>query len=212
MIKRTLLLAAALLLVAGGAFAYIPIFPVSDVTVRSGEEIIVPVAAGWSGLDPTWTQYHFEFFSGDESVALVEGVLQSPDTHGTISITGVGPGDTSVRLGPNSIWPWLRIHVVCGPEPAVIAVNPAITAREGQAVSIQAITPVASRAVFLWYSGRIGDFSHPITDGGAGPQLRLKTETAGTSYVWVLARTPCSESMAEFRIDVVPLRRRSVGG
>lgn len=105
----------------------------------------------------------------------------------------------------------MRIHVVCAAEPSVIAAKPVIAALQGQAVFVQAITPVANRAVFLWYSGRIGDNSHPITDGGAGPELRLMASTAGTSYVWVVARTPCSESMAEFRIDVAPLRRRSVG-
>lgn len=211
MVKRTLLLAAASLLIAGGALAWIPLFPVSQVTLRIGEQVQVPVTAAWSGLDPTWTQYHWEFVSADESVAFVEGVLENPHPSGTISITGIAPGDTSVRIGRNGNWPWLRIHIVCGAEPSVIAAKPVIAALQGQAVSVQAITPVAARAVFLWYSGRIGDNSHPITDGGAGPELRLMTSTAGTSYVWVVARTSCSESMAEFRIDVAPLRRRSAG-
>jgi hypothetical protein len=209
MVKRTLFLTAASLLVASGALAWVPVFPVSQVTIRSREQITVPVTAAWSGLDPTWTQYHWEFFSADESVAFVEGVLENPHPSGIIRITGIGPGDTSVWIGRNGNWPWLRIHVVCGPEPSVIAAKPVITVLQGQAVSIQAITPLAPTAVFLWYSGRIGDNSHPITDGGAGPELRLMTSTAGTSYVWVVARTPCSESMAEFRIDVAPLRRRS---
>jgi len=202
---------AASLLVASGALAWVPLFPVDQVTVRSGEQTKVQVRAAWSGLDVTFTQYHWVFFSADENVAIVEGTLQNPDPEGTISITGIGPGDTSVRIGRNGTWPWLSIHVVCGSEASVIAAKPVITATQGQTVSIQAITPMASRAVFLWYSGRIGDDSHPITDGGAGPELRLMAETAGTRYVWVVARTPCSDSMAEFRIDVAPLRRRSAG-
>src|SRR5258706_14140817 len=126
-------------------------------------------------------------------------MLQNPDTDGTVSIPGIGVGDSSVRVGRNATWPWLSIHVVSGTEPLVIAARPVITAFQGQTVSIQAITPMAARAAFLWYSGRIGDHSHPITDAGTRPELRLKAETAGTSYVWVVVRTSCSASVAEFR-------------
>jgi len=209
--KRTFLLAVASLLLAGRALAFIPVFPLREVTVRIGERFDVPVHAGWSGLLVSWNYYHWEFISADERIARVGGVLQSPATDGTISITGVEPGDTSVRFAPHGDWPWLTIHVICGIEPPVIAAKPVITSLQGQTVSIQAITPVASRATFQWYAGRIGDDSHPITDGGAGPELRLLTETAGTTYVWVVVRTSCSASMAEFRIDVAPLRRRSAG-
>jgi hypothetical protein len=210
MVKRTLLLAAALLLIAGSALAWIPLFPVDQVTVRTGEQIKVPVHAAWSGLDTTFTQYHFEFISADESVAFVEGVLQNPNPDGFVTITGIRPGDTSVRVRKNSDWPWLTIHVECGIEPAVVAAKPVIAATQGQTVSLQAITP-SSHTVFLWYSGRLGDDSHPITNGGSGPELHLTTETPGTSYVWVMARTPCSVNTAEFRLDVAALRRRSAG-
>jgi hypothetical protein len=209
MVKRTLLLVAASLLAAGSAFAWIPLFPVKEVTVRTGEQIKVPVHAAWSGLDTTFTQYHFEFISADESVAFVEGVLQNPNPGGFVTITGIGPGNTSVRVRQNSDWSWLTIHVECGTEPPVVAARPVTTATQGQTVSIQAITPLATHAVFLWYSGRIGDDFHPITNIGAGPELRLLTDTPGMTYVWVMARTLCSESTAEFRIDVAPLRRRS---
>jgi hypothetical protein len=210
-VKRTLLLAIASLLVAGRAFAYIPLFPLREVTVPIGERVDVPVHAAWSGLLVSFNYYHWEFISADERIARVAGILQSPATDGTVSITGVERGDTSVRLAPHDDWPFLTIHVVCGIEPAVIPAKPVITSLQGQVASIQAITPAASRAVFQWYAGRLGDDSHPITDSGAGPELRLLTETAGTSYVWVVVRTSCSTSMAEFRIDVAPLRRRSAG-
>jgi hypothetical protein len=210
MVNRTLLLVAASFLAASSAFAWIPLFPVKEVTVRTGEQIKVPVHAAWSGLDTTFTQYHFEFFSTDESVAFVEGVLQNPNPDGFVTITGSGPGDTSVRVHQNPDWSWLTIHVECGTEPAVVTSRPVITAIQGQTVSLQAISP-SSRAVFLWYSGRIGDDSHPITNDGAGPELRLLTNMPGTSYVWVIARSPCSESTAEFRLEVAALRRRSAG-
>jgi len=209
MLKRTLLLAVVSLLVAGSALAYVPLFPVSEVTVRTGDQIRVSVYAAWSGLDTSFNYYHWEFVSADERVALVEGTMQSPASSGVITITGIAPGETSAQISRNGNWSWLRIHVVCGFEPPVIAAKPVITALLDQQVSIQAITP--TQAVFLWYSGRIGDTSHPITDGGAGPELRLIPETFGTRYVWVLARTQCSESTAEFRIDVTPPRRRSAG-
>jgi len=208
--KRPLLLVGALLLVASSALAWIPLFPVKEVTVRTGDQIKVPVHAAWSGLDTSFTQYHFEFFSADESVAVVEGVLQNPNPDGFITITGIAPGDTSVRVRQNAGWSWLTIHVECGIEPAVVAAKRVIAAAQGQTVSLQAITSPSTSAVFLWYFGRIGDDSHRITDG-AGPELRLMAETAGTRYVWVMARTPCSASAAEFRLDVAPLRRRSAG-
>src|SRR4051812_36638622 len=181
MVNRTLLLVIASCLAASSAFAWIPLFPVKEVTVRTGEQLKVPVHAAWSGLDTTFTQYHFEFFSPDESVAVVEGVLQNPNPDGFITITGIEPGDTSVRLRQNSDWSWLTIHVECGIEPPVIAAKPVITAILGQTVSLQAITSSATHAVFLWYSGRIGDESHPIANSGAGPELRLTTDTPGTS-------------------------------
>jgi hypothetical protein len=210
-VKRTLLLAVASLLVAGRALAYIPLFPLREVTVPIGERFDVSVHAAWSGLLVSWNSYHWEFISADERIAKVAGVLQSPATDGTISITGVERGDTSVRMAPHGDWPWLTIHVVCGFESPVIPAKPVITSLQGQVVSIQAITSVASRATFQWYAGRIGDDSHPITVEGAGPELRLLTETAGTTYVWVVVRTSCSTSMTEFRIDVAPIRRRSAG-
>lgn len=177
-------------------------------TVPVGERVDVPVHAAWSGLDTSFNFYHWEFISADERIARVEGVLQSPASDGTISITGVEPGDTSVLLAQRGDWSWLTIHVVCGVEPPVIPAKPVIASIQGQLVSIQAITPAASRATFQWYAGRIGDDSHPIA---GGPELRLLTETAGTTYVWVMARTSCSTSMAEVRVDVAPIRRRSAG-
>ncbi len=209
--KRTLLLAAASLLLASGALAWVPVFPVNQVVVRSGEQSRVPVKAAWSGLDPTWTEYHWEFFSADESIAIVEGLLQSPAPDGIITVSGVEPGDTTMRLGRNGDRPWLSIHVICGSEPSVIAAKPVVVALQGQAVSLQAITPLASRTVFQWYFGRMGDTSHPIIDEGAGPELRWIAEAAGTSYVWVEASTVCSGSRTEFRIDAASPRRRSAG-
>jgi hypothetical protein len=211
MVKRTLLLVAVSLLAASSALAWIPLFTFKEVTVRTGEQTQVPVTPAWSGLDTSFTQYHFEFVSADESVALVSGVLQNPDIHGFITITGIGPGDTSVRVRQSADWSWLTIHVECGIEQPLIATKPVITATQGQTVTLQAITPVATHAVFLWYSGKNGDDSHPITNVGAGPELRLLIDTPGTSYVWVMARTLCSVSTAEFRIDVAATRRRSAG-
>lgn len=211
MLKRIVPLAATSLLIARGALAWVPVFPVNQVVVRSGEQSRVPVKAAWSGLDPTWTEYHWEFFSADQNIAIVEGLLQSPASDGIITVTGVEPGDTTMRVGRNGDWPWLKIHVECGAEPSVTAVKPVVAVLPGQAVSLQAITPLASRTVFQWYAGRIGDTSRPIMDSGAGPELRWIAEAAGTSYVWVEARTVCSGSRAEFRIDAASPRRRSTG-
>jgi len=192
--------AAASLLVAGSALAWIPGFNVKEVTVRTGEQTRISVTAHWSGLDPLWTDYHFEFFSADESVAFVEGLVENPNPHGFLSITGIGPGDTFVRIGRNGDWPWLRIHVVCGMEPSVIAAKPVISAVQGQMVSIQAITAQPSHAVFLWYSGRTGDHSHPITEGGLGPDPVSRRALLAHIATYTLAFLPAPEPLAALRV------------
>jgi len=210
MVRRTLLLAAAVLSFAASAVAWVPLFPVREVNIRTGEQIFVAVHAAWSGLDVTFTAYNWDFFSNDEEVALVQGHLQNPNPDGTISITGTGPGDTYVKIGRDGTYPWLRIHVDCMSEPGVIVARPVITAVQGQAVALQAIFPAPTVASFQWFSGRLGDSSHPITDA-AGSELSLIAQTAGPNYVWVSVSSRCSTSIAEFRIDVAPLRRRSSG-
>jgi hypothetical protein len=210
-VKLTLLLVAAALSVAASAVAYVPLFPVSSVTIRTGEQISVPVHAAWSGLDTSFKTYHWEFYSNDEDVAIVKGQLQDPNPDGVISIIGVGPGDTYVKVGRDGDWPWVRIHVDCAPEPGVIAASPVVVALQGQAVTLQAISAIPANTVFQWFAGRLADFSHPITDADAGPELSLIAQTPGPNYIWVVARTPCLSSIAEFRIDVAPIRRRSAG-
>lgn len=209
MVKRTLFFAAVVLLVAGSALAYVPRFPVNQVSVKTGETISVPVQAVFSGLDVTFNTWNWVFYSADENVAIVEGSLQNPVSQGFVSITGVGPGDTYVQIGRNGNWPWLRIHVDCSREPGVLAARPVIAATQGQTVALQAISQAPTRTVFQWYAGRVADVSHPMTDGGAGSELSFAVQSPGTSYVWVVARTLCTESIAEFRLDVTPVRRRS---
>lgn len=209
-VKRTVLLAAVSLLLAGAAFAnHIPIFSTNHVALRTGETVSVSFYAAFSGLDPTDYPVHWEFSSADENVAIVTGGLQSPAYQGFVTITGVGPGVTYVQLGTNP-WQWVHIEVTCGREVPVTAAIPVITSLQGQPVSLQAIA-YSPLTVFLWYSGRIGDLSHPIINGGAGPELRWTSATVGTTYVWVDARVPCSDSYAEFRIDIAPIRRRGAG-
>lgn len=172
--------------------------------------MFVPVQAFFSGLDVTFVEYHWDFYSNDEGVALVEGHLENPNRQGTISIVGTGPGDTYVQIGRGGNFSWLRIHVDCMREPGVIAARPVIAALQGQAVDLQAIFVSPTVTTFQWFAGRLGDSSHPITEG-AGPELSLIAQTPGTNYVWVAAQSRCSASIAEFRVDVAPLRRRSSG-
>jgi hypothetical protein len=116
-----------------------------------------------------------------------------------------------VKVARDGDWPYVRIHVDCAPEAWVIAVRPFIVATQGQEVTLQAISATPANTVFQWFAGRLGDVSHPITEDGAGPELSLITRTPGTNYMWVVAHTPCTDSTAEFRIDVAPIRRRSSG-
>ncbi|MGH7485138.1 MAG: hypothetical protein ACREMY_05955, partial [bacterium] len=101
MIKRPLFLAAVTLFATANAFAYIPRFQVSDVYISPDQRVEVPVQAVFSGLDPTFNSWHWDFYSADENVALVDGSLYSPDRQGTVSIIGKESGDTYVKLGRN---------------------------------------------------------------------------------------------------------------
>ncbi|MGH9420562.1 MAG: hypothetical protein ACRD3J_11345, partial [Thermoanaerobaculia bacterium] len=99
----------------------------------------------------------------------------------------------------------------CVTELGVVAAKPVSTAIQGQTIVLQAISVVPTQTVFQWYSGRIPDVSHPIANAGAGSELDFIAQTPGANYVWVMATTPCRESVAQFRIDVAQLRRRSSG-
>lgn len=205
--KRTGLLTAFSFLVAASLLAgHIPYFATNRVVLGTGESVNVPFYAAFSGLDPTEFPFHWEFSSADEDVAVVKGGLESPAKQGFVTITGEGPGVTYVQLGTDP-WQWVHIEVICGKDVPVIAATPVL---QGQTVSLRAIATELN-TTFIWYSGRVGDNFRPLIDGGSGPELRWTPATVGTSYVWVVARTPCSDSMTEFRIDVAPLRRRSAG-
>lgn len=121
-------------------------------------------------------------------------------------ITGISPGDTGVPKPSGGYY--LTIHVVCGNELPVLAEQPVIAARAGEAVQLRVVSEIAQRTTFQWYAGRIGDTSKLLAIGGT--ELGFTASTLPKQYVWVLASTPCTSSMAEFEINVPPARGRAV--
>jgi hypothetical protein len=142
------------------------------------------------------------------------GMLRSADNHianayrsdNSMVITGISPGDTFIPKETSGYY--LKIHVVCGSELPVLAEQPVIAARAGELVQLRAVSEIAQRTTFLWYAGRAGDTSQLLAIGGT--ELTLRASTAAKQYVWVLATTTCTSSMAEFEIDVPPARNRAV--
>jgi hypothetical protein len=142
------------------------------------------------------------------------GMLRSADNHianayrsdNFMVITGISPGDTFIPKETGGYY--LKIHVVCGSELPVLAEQPVIAARAGELVQLRAVSEIAPRTTFLWYAGRVGDTSQLLAIGGT--ELTLRASTAAKQYVWVLATTTCTSSMAEFEIDVPPARGRAV--
>jgi hypothetical protein len=132
-------------------------------------------------------------------------VLTNPNRR-FIPVTGVAPG-TAILTIRNEEYMSTTIDIFCGHEDPIHAAEPRVVGNIGRPVTLEAVTPIAHRTTFAWYRGRQGDPSSPIS--ASGPELSY-TPSAGTQYVWVLATTPCSSSMAEFRVDGHPARRRTV--
>jgi hypothetical protein len=76
--------------------------------------------------------------------------------------------------------------------------------------TLVAISEIASRSVFHWYSGHTGDTSQPLES--YGPQAVYVPSVYRVQYAWVEVVTPCSTSTAEFTINVPLPKSRAVRG
>ena len=195
----TLLLAIALPAFAG----WWPVFSNTAVNVPVGETETVWVTVHISGFSVP--EVRWDYSSSDPAVATAEVFEQTYPRR--IDITGVAPGEASLRLGDGT-WQFVGITVTCASEPAVQAGTPVAHVHIGDAVDLVAVSPIAHRSVFTWYEGRTGDDTHPLS--ATGSVWTFAPTQRGTQYVWVRATTPCSMSSAEFRIDADIPKRRAV--
>lgn len=207
--RRALLVAvSALFLTSFPAFAYeeARLSP-SRFTLNVGETGDVQVSVHHlSGLN--YTMWRFRFGLDSDGVVALDGTLdyQHPVWGGTIHVTALAPGIALIVSGGKV---YATVEVVCGSIEPLQAIAPRITAKRGEPVKLSVTTTTEAFRVLQWYSGRIGDTSHPLA--ASGVDLELTPADAGTHYAWVSAKSPCSSSAAEFRIDVLPSRRRAVG-
>jgi hypothetical protein len=205
---RPLLLVLALVLVSSSAFAYeeARLSPTSLV-LRVGEATDVEVGVHHlSGLN--YTMWRFIFSTDREDIVTLDGTLdyQHPVWSGAIHVMALAPGTAQIASGGKV---YATVDVVCGPAEPARAIAPVITAKRGEPVKLAVTTTTEAFRVIQWYDGRIGDTSHPLA--ASGVDLELTPAESGTRYVWASAKSPCSSSAAEFRIDVLSPRRRAVG-
>ena len=185
-------------------FVYVPAFEFNWMRVEVGETRPVRVTARGASIAvfTPWT-----FTSTRPGVAAVVGKMDTP-APSSVAVTGILPGTAGILVRPYSELEQVAIVVECGREDPIQAETPERTVDRGHAVTLRVLTPIAHRMAFAWYRGRAGDTSQPLS--ASGPQVELVPDTSGAHYAWVLGTTPCSSSMAEFRIDVRAPKQRVV--
>ena len=207
--RRAMLTAVlAFFLTSFSAFAYeeAHLSPASLV-LRVGEAADVRVNVQHvSGLNNT--MWRFVFSSDRRDIVTLDGRLdyEHPVWSGKIHVMALAPGTAQI-VSRGKVY--ATVEVVCGSIEPVQAIAPVITAKRGETVKLAVTTTSELVRVLQWYAGRIGDTSHPLA--ASGVDLELTPAEAGTHYVWASSKSPCSSSAAEFRIDVLPSRRRAVG-
>jgi hypothetical protein len=184
---------------------FVPDFEFHWMRVEVGETRTVKVTARSSGPNATFNPW--TFISSTPDVALVEGKMDVPQVT-RVAVTGLRPGRAGIFVRPFSDFEQVKIEVECGREDPIHADTPERAAVRGDTIRLRVLSPIAHRTTFAWYHGRTGDTSKPLNASGA--EVDLVPATAGTHYAWVLATTPCSSSMAEFRIEVRMPKQRVV--
>ena len=210
--RRALFIAGlALFLAPFRAFAYeeARLNPTSLV-LQVGESSDISVSVHHvSGLN--YTMWHFLFSPDREDVVALDGILdyQHPVWSGMIHVMALAPGTAQIMSGKTV---YATVEVVCGFAEPLQAVTPVITAKKGEPVKLSVTTSTEKIRVLQWYAGRTGDTSHPLAASSAhSTDLEITPAEAGTHYVWTSAKSPCASSTAEFRIEVLPSRRRAAG-
>ena len=193
----------ATLFVASSAFAtWNPFFSSKYEELTVGETRVIYLSAVWSGF----TYHDFSRWtcvSNRESVAHVEGGLGSPRAVGKVRITAIAPGVAWIRIKSNST---RFVQIVVLPRPVSVSIVPSASIGSvGRPFTLTAVTE-GSPHTLLWYSGRIGDVSHPLE--GSGNELTVTPLRAGLAYYWVSAIGEQGAGSDEIAIDVKAAPRR----
>lgn len=211
MMRRTLLL-ASLLLATSASATWNPSFSSKYEELTVGETRVIRLRAVWSGLEyPDFAGWIC--VSTKESVAHVEGGLRTPSGKGEVRITAIAPGEAWVRIRiagapvPEST---RFVQIVVRPTPVSVSIVPSTwISNFGQPVTLTAATE-GSPHTFRWYSGRLGDLSHPLE--GGGNEVTVTPARSGLAYYWVSVTGAQGTSSDEIAIEVKPApRRRAVG-
>jgi hypothetical protein len=187
-----------------------PRWSAESIELVVGQTGVVQVQAHWSGLVDYGNGIHWTFRSDTPAVAGAWVRVEDEQVY-DVPIIALSPGYAVIREQTTSgalIDPsWVTIHVICGDEQPIRAAATELRGRIREPLALGVLSEIAARTQFTWYLGRKGDITHRLPD--TGPRIAFTPSAYGTQYVWVSARTTCSESTAEFRIDV-PARVRAV--
>jgi hypothetical protein len=203
----------ALLLVtlfaASSAFAgWYPSFSSKYEELTVGETKVIQVHAIATGLD-FWDFSGWICVSTKESVAQVEGRLLSPTGAGKVRITAIAPGEAWVRVrirNTADLYKARYVHIVVRPTPLSVSITPSTwITKVGQPVTLTAIAE-GSPHTFRWYSGLLGDLSHPLE--ASGNEVTVTPLQPGMAYYWVAIEGAQGTSGAEIAIEVKPAPRR----
>ncbi len=151
--------------------------------------------------------YHFNFISDMPAVAIVHGFAsgssvcypdQVPD-NGVVSVTAVAPGIAHVRV-EGCCGDLSTITVLPQLHPVALYAQPARVLL-GQPVVVTALLTGSDQTpVFVWYRGRIGDYSLRLQQS-SDPHLTFLGSDPGVSYIWVQAFEGSVTSYAEIGIE-----------
>ena len=197
------------LFAASSAFAtWNPSFSSQYEELTVSETKVIYLRAVWSGLA-------FPDFAGwicvstRENVAHVEGGLRNTGVDGKVRITAIAPGEAWVRIRirgaavPEST---RFVQIVVRPAPLSVSITPSTwMTNVGQPVTLTATTE-GSPHTFRWYSGALGDLSHPLE--ASGNEVTVTPMQSGLANYWVSIEGAQGTSSAEITIQVKPAPRR----
>ena len=204
--RRNILLLALSFIAVPAMAGGIAVSP-STATVHVGETIVLWAADYPGGLSSGYP-YSATFSSDRAGVAKIHGFASGsgylkPDPlpeNGNVYVTGISPGIAHVRAA-GFVADFAEVTVV--PTPTVAVAPSTLTVRYGETATLTALLTGEDNAMFEWYLGHTGDYSHFLS---ADRVLRFHP-TSPVTYVWVWAGAHSSIMRSEAVVTVIPRSR-----
>jgi hypothetical protein len=147
-------------------------------------------------------------FTGSGAVSAV-GLLGANDPSAVITVQGLMPGTGFVSATGRGTVAIVNVFD-CTKPPDLAPHFAAIAGKAGEQVFLR-VKPSLEGGSFQWYSGALGDTSHPIPYSNAAYYIDFTPRTNGSYPFWVRHTTPCGVADASFVVNVGPQHRRGAG-